>query len=145
MLCNQNLLDSLLSETGDDDGGGGGCVGRGTCIVSTMKDYNFQFDHIYIFLGYVTTRRLTNVEVRRKRNELFDLEKQRQTSLVQRVEKIEVQYNGLPELCTLIMNKGMSTPYNCAMRKFAVGNVLFHIVIDICYFLTCIPTQQSYI
>lgn len=54
--------------------------------------------------------------MRRKRNELFDLEKQRQTSLVQRIEKIEVQYNGLPELCTLIMNKGMSTPYNCALH-----------------------------
>ena len=126
--------------------GEGGGVGRGTCIVSTMKDYNFQFDHIYIFLGYVSTRRLTNVEVRRKRNELFDLEKQRQTSLVQRVEKIEVQYNGLPELCTLIMNKGMSTPYNCAMRKFAVGNVLFHIVIDMLFpYLYPYTTQQSYI
>ncbi|GFO33653.1 39S ribosomal protein l39, mitochondrial-like [Plakobranchus ocellatus] len=63
-----------------------------------------------------STRKLTNAEVRRKRVELFDAEKQRQLALVTRVEKIEVRHKGVPEECTLIMNKDLSTPFNCAMH-----------------------------
>ena len=48
---------------------------------------------------------------------MFDEEKDRQLALVKRVEKIQVQYKGLPENCTLLMNKNLSTPYNCAMRE----------------------------
>uniref|UniRef100_A0A2C9K1E7 TGS domain-containing protein n=1 Tax=Biomphalaria glabrata TaxID=6526 RepID=A0A2C9K1E7_BIOGL len=65
---------------------------------------------------FFSTQVLTNSDVRRKRVELFEQEQQRQTALVTRIEKIEVKYTGLPEECTLIMNKHLSTPYNCAMH-----------------------------
>ncbi|GFT47952.1 39S ribosomal protein L39, mitochondrial [Nephila pilipes] len=50
------------------------------------------------------------------KNDLFNKEKLRQQSLITRVEKLEVKYRGVPSDCTLIMNKNMSTPYNCAMH-----------------------------
>lgn len=28
-----------------------------------------------------------------------------------------MQVSGIPENCTLVMNKNLSTPYNCAMRE----------------------------
>ncbi|KAK7471490.1 hypothetical protein BaRGS_00035884 [Batillaria attramentaria] len=65
---------------------------------------------------YCTKQTVTNESVRQKRNALFEAEKQRQLSLISRVEKIEVQYKGVPEDCTLVMNKGLSTPFNCAMH-----------------------------
>ncbi|XP_031625331.1 39S ribosomal protein L39, mitochondrial [Contarinia nasturtii] len=55
-------------------------------------------------------------DVRKYQNELFDLEKKRQHDAVGRIEKIEVRYLGLPEDTTLIMNKNLSTPYNCAQH-----------------------------
>lgn len=45
------------------------------------------------------------------------MEKKRQRDAVGRIEKIEVRYLGLPEDMTLIMNKKLSTPFNCAQRK----------------------------
>ncbi|XP_025101936.1 39S ribosomal protein L39, mitochondrial-like [Pomacea canaliculata] len=63
-----------------------------------------------------TKRNLTNSDVRQKRSALFEEEKKRQFSLVTRIEKIEVQYKGTPEDTTLVMNKGLSTPFNCAMH-----------------------------
>lgn len=65
---------------------------------------------------FFSTRQLTNEEVTRKRNELFGQEKARQMALVSRIEKIEVRHKGTPEECTLLMNKGLSTPFNCAMH-----------------------------
>lgn len=59
---------------------------------------------------------LTNTAVKKKRSQLFTEEAQRQAALITDVEKIEVQYDGQPENCTLIMNKDMSTPYNCAQH-----------------------------
>lgn len=61
-------------------------------------------------------RNLTNSEVRKKRNALFDEEKNRQLGFVKRIEKVKVNYIGEPENCTLLMNKSLSTPYNCAMH-----------------------------
>ena len=59
-------------------------------------------------------------EIREKRVAIFETELKRQQSLVTRLEKIEVQYQGLNDENTqLIMNKGVSTPYNCAQRKFS--------------------------
>nr|CAG4645684.1 EOG090X0A3R [Lynceus sp. MCZ IZ 141354] len=55
-------------------------------------------------------------EIRQHRVKLFDEEVQRQQQLVGRIEKIEVKYEGLPESATLIMNKSVSTPYNCAQH-----------------------------
>lgn len=61
-------------------------------------------------------RKLTNAEVSKKRNELFGREKARQAALVSRVEKIQVEHKGPPEDCVLLMNKSLSTPFNCAMH-----------------------------
>ena len=60
---------------------------------------------------------LTNAEVRKKRNEMFTAEKARQTALITRIEKVKVEHKGIPEDCSLLMNKSLSTPFNCAMRK----------------------------
>jgi large subunit ribosomal protein L39 len=66
-------------------------------------------------LGY-STNSLNNVVVRQKRCNQFGQEKARQLSLVNRIEKIEVHHIGPPEECVLLMNKGLSTPFNCAMH-----------------------------
>jgi len=47
---------------------------------------------------------------------MFDEEVKRQKNLIPRVEKIEVQYEGQPENATLILNKGLSTPFNVAQH-----------------------------
>lgn len=59
---------------------------------------------------------MSNVEIRKKRNAIFEEEKKRQFSLIKRIEKIQVEHVGPPEPCTLVMNKGLSTPFNCAMH-----------------------------
>ncbi|XP_050415778.1 39S ribosomal protein L39, mitochondrial [Patella vulgata] len=66
--------------------------------------------------SYCQSTNLTNAEVRRKRNEIFETEKKRQLGLITRMEKIQVDVKGPPEDCTLIMNKGISTPFNCSMH-----------------------------
>ena len=48
---------------------------------------------------------------------MFTIEKQRQIDQIPRVNKIEVQYKGIPEDVTLYMNKGLSTPFNVAQRE----------------------------
>jgi len=68
------------------------------------------------FVGY-SSDSVTNDIVRQKRSELFGQEKARQLALVSRIEKIEVRHVGPPEDCVLLMNKGLSTPFNCAMRE----------------------------
>ena len=79
--------------------------------------------------GFVHTEvPVSNSHVREKRNQLFEAEKQRQVSLIQRIEKIEVKYTGQPEDCTLIMNKNLSTPFNCAMRQSLFGLVIYQSV-----------------
>lgn len=65
---------------------------------------------------FYSARQLTNEDVTRKRSEVFGQEKARQKALINRIEKIEVQYKGTPEECSLLMNKGLSTPFNCAMH-----------------------------
>ncbi|CRL06228.1 CLUMA_CG019062, isoform A [Clunio marinus] len=59
---------------------------------------------------------LSNEEITRKRNRIFDFEQKKQRSNVGRVEKIEVRYLGTPEDATMMMNKKLSTPYNCAQH-----------------------------
>ncbi|XP_078416475.1 large ribosomal subunit protein mL39 [Cetorhinus maximus] len=69
------------------------------------------------FLSTTTESRLASTERLLRRSELFDKEKTRQRALVQRVEKIEVKHMGMPDTGTVfVMNKGLSTPYNCAMH-----------------------------
>lgn len=56
-------------------------------------------------------------DLQKYRSELFTKEQKKQRNDVGRIEKIEVRYLGFPEDATLIMNKSISTPYNCAQRK----------------------------
>nr|SVE76530.1 EOG090X0A3R [Daphnia longispina] len=65
----------------------------------------------------VQQTRLRIEEIRAKRLSIFDKELKRQQALIPRLEKIEVTYEGLDnETTTLVMNKGVSTPYNCAQH-----------------------------
>ena len=74
--------------------------------------HNF-FSFIVLILGC-----LSYDEIKKKRNELFDYEQKKQRESVGRVEKIEVRYLGIPKDETMIMNKNISTPFNCAQRKY---------------------------
>lgn len=67
----------------------------------------------FYFLGLFSSRS----SILGYQNELFDLEKKRQRDAIGRIEKIEVRYLGMPEDTTLVMNKSLSTPYDCAQRK----------------------------
>ncbi|XP_045505616.1 39S ribosomal protein L39, mitochondrial [Colias croceus] len=62
----------------------------------------------------LSIRLLSTQEAVERRHHLFELEKKRQVENVGRIEKIEVNYKGIPKDCTLVMNKDMSTPYDCA-------------------------------
>ncbi|XP_032524141.1 large ribosomal subunit protein mL39 [Danaus plexippus] len=66
----------------------------------------------------VIKRCLSSQEAIERRHHLFILEKKRQLDTVGRIEKIEVKYKGIPKECTLVMNKDISTPYECA-RHFS--------------------------
>ncbi|XP_059055892.1 large ribosomal subunit protein mL39-like [Achroia grisella] len=59
-------------------------------------------------------RYLSTQEATDRRNHLFTLEKKRQQEKIGRIEKIEVNYKGVPKNVTLVMNKDISTPYDCA-------------------------------
>lgn len=68
---------------------------------------------INIIIGSFSTR----PDIIERQNGLFNLEKKRQRESLGRIEKIEVNYVGLPEPMQLVMNKEISTPYDCAKRK----------------------------
>lgn len=52
----------------------------------------------------------------KEQNELFNAEQKRQKESIGRIEKIQVTYEGPPENKVLMMNKNISTPYDCAKR-----------------------------
>jgi hypothetical protein len=60
---------------------------------------------------------LTNAQIRQKRSQMFDHEKKRQLNMIPRLEKIEVQYQGVPEDATLILPHIMlpSTSQRCCV------------------------------
>ncbi|XP_015675050.1 39S ribosomal protein L39, mitochondrial [Protobothrops mucrosquamatus] len=69
------------------------------------------------FISIASTPQLSTAEIAQRRNDLFTKEKERQLSLNPRIEKIEVKHVGKSHPGTLfIMNKGLSTPYSCAMH-----------------------------
>ncbi|XP_042316744.1 39S ribosomal protein L39, mitochondrial [Sceloporus undulatus] len=69
------------------------------------------------FVSTAAAPQLSTAEIAQMRNELFTKERERQLSLYPRIEKIEVKYVGKHHPGTLfIMNKGLSTPYSCAMH-----------------------------
>lgn len=77
-----------------------------------------------LFLGFYHKQALTNAAVQKKRVELFNKEAKRQATFITDVEKITVKYCDQPEECTLVMNKNISTPYNCAQRKYTKCRLL---------------------
>lgn len=85
-----------------------------------MKLFRFNILHYLGSKRLLSTNRVTNESIRLKKNELFSKEMKRQKALVTRVEKIEVTYRGVPNDCTLMMNKNISTPYNCAMHMHEI-------------------------
>lgn len=58
-----------------------------------------------------------NEASRARRSHLFSEEKARQASLMPRLEKIRVEYSGAPEAASLVLNKGVSTPFHVAQRE----------------------------
>ncbi|CAM2096988.1 unnamed protein product [Caretta caretta] len=69
------------------------------------------------FISTAPASQLSRAEIVQMRNELFTKEKERQLSLYPRIEKIEVKYVGKSHPGTsFVMNKALSTPYNCAMH-----------------------------
>lgn len=61
---------------------------------------------------------VNNPAVREKRSKMFTEENERRYKEVGRIEKVEVEYIGLPENVTFMLNRHISTPYDCAKRKF---------------------------
>lgn len=57
---------------------------------------------------------LSKAEARKRRNQLFDEEKKRQRSELGRIEKIEVTYKSVEDEVVMMMNRNISTPYDCA-------------------------------
>ena len=79
---------------------------------------------LHFISGSLSVGGKTNTEARQRRNLIFTEEKKRQKENVGRIEKIEVRYKGLPEDVTLMMNKGISTPFNCAQRNISLLKLL---------------------
>lgn len=70
------------------------------------------------FIATSTASQLSPTELIEMQNDLFNKEKNRQLSLTPRTEKIEVKHVGKTDPGTMfVMNKNISTPYSCAMRK----------------------------
>lgn len=71
-------------------------------------------------INCVYLRRLSSSVIdsiaRQRRNELFDKEAKQQTEKIGRIEKITVNYFGVPKDEVFIMNGGLSTPYNVAQH-----------------------------
>lgn len=81
----------------------------------------FIYSVFDFFIGFIATSpaaQLSPTELTEMRNELFNTEKSRQLSLTPRTEKIEVKHVGKTDPgVVFLMNKNISTPYSCAMRK----------------------------
>lgn len=60
----------------------------------------------------------SKADQRKNRSLLFTAEKERQKNLLTKIHKIEVEVVGLPQsqTSTLMMNKNVSTPYDCALH-----------------------------
>jgi len=58
----------------------------------------------------------SNDSVRKKRSEMFSYEKKRQLDLIPRIEKIRVEYKGVPDNEVLVLNKNISTPFNLSQH-----------------------------
>lgn len=76
------------------------------------------------FLGFSSS---VSEEAKRQ-HELFIAEQKRQRESIGRIEKIQVVYENATNIynptdrTTLVMNKSISTPYDCAKRKIVSEN-----------------------
>merc|ERR1711936_1480713 len=82
---------------------------RSHSVLQTITRQN----HVNSTVNIISSKR---DEASKRRSEMFTIEKQRQIDQIPRVNKIEVQYKGIPEDVTLYMNKGLSTPFNVAQH-----------------------------
>jgi hypothetical protein len=111
------LLPSSFSLLWDDDEAS---TGQGKYLAFTVFNFNFTE-----FVVTSPAAQLSPAELTEMRNELFNKEKNRQLSLTPRTEKIEVKHVGKTDPGTVfVMNKNISTPYSCAMRKSQNQNSL---------------------
>jgi hypothetical protein len=79
----------------------------------------------------------SNLDVIYRRAALFDEEKNRQLSEIERIDKIEVKVVEPGKECILMMNKYISTPFNCALREFYFSLIIQTYRIDFLLFDTC--------
>ncbi|CAF2509438.1 unnamed protein product [Rotaria sp. Silwood2] len=68
----------------------------------------------------VSSSRLTNDEIRAHRLRVFANERQTQMERIRRVEKIEIDVHDPIQSRKLLMNKDLSTPYQCAQHLSSV-------------------------
>lgn len=95
------------------------CVSKtGSLTVCRMAGRGSAFRLIQRrFISTSLASQFSNAEIAQMRNELFIKEKERQLSLYPRIEKIEVKHIGKSDPgAVFLMNKGLSTPYSCAMH-----------------------------
>lgn len=82
-----------------------------------IAGYNAKwYEHVFLLVGSFSATVAINDRTY-SNNQAFSLEQKRQLEEVGRIEKMEVRYLGFPNDVTLVMNKGLSTPYECAQRK----------------------------
>ncbi|CAD5117512.1 DgyrCDS6279 [Dimorphilus gyrociliatus] len=83
---------------------------------ASLNYRTLKLSQIFISQRSYSQSQLTNAEVRKKRNDIFEKELQRQLSVIPAIQKINVEYKGESENISLLMNKNLSTPFNCAMH-----------------------------
>ena len=64
---------------------------------------------------------LSSQEKLEHRARTFNEEKHKQLKAVERIEKIKVRILESGQECTLVMNKNLSTPYNCSLRMISLS------------------------
>lgn len=75
-----------------------------------------KFDQV-IKLSFVSKRLVhSNQQILNHRCRIFDEEQNEQLKEIERTEKIQVLVEEPGKSCTLIMNKGLSTPYSCSLH-----------------------------
>ncbi|XP_058835730.1 large ribosomal subunit protein mL39 [Topomyia yanbarensis] len=75
----------------------------------------YNFSQMIARPQYITSRFFSSkYKMRRSASDLFTEEYQRKKDKIGRIEKIEIRYLGTPTDTTLVMNRGLSTPYDCA-------------------------------
>lgn len=77
---------------------------------ATLSNFLTKSRHI----NYSNIRLLSTPSEVQQQNEMFLLEQKRQKEQVGRIEKMEIEVCGFNDAPSLIMNRNISTPYDCA-------------------------------